>query len=193
MFEFRFSTFLKFLLLFAAVLGGCEYLSRTDQLKARLAEAQSLATPAKETAEARRQEWAQLKSARDKLDDVMKREQAALRQRDLLDQQQRRLEGEIKYLAGSMTAIVAKVRSAAIGSEIKELKLPDGGSLQNTKILKIDDGSISFLHADGVANLRVKAEELPRELVEQYDLGPNGLAARLRRLEGDMAGPGKTK
>ncbi len=182
MFEFRFSTFLKFLLLLAAVLGGCEYLSRTDKLNAQLGDARSLADSTKETVEARRQEWTQLNSAKDKLDAAMNREKAALQQRDELDQKQRKLEGEIKYLAGSMTAIVAKVRSAAIGSEIKELKLPEGGSLQNTKILKIDDDSISFLHNDGVANLTVKAEQLPPEFVQKYDLGPNSISKRLIRL-----------
>ena len=121
MFEFRFSTFLKFLLLLAAVLGGCEYLSRTDKLNAQLGDVRSLAASTKETVEARRLEWTQLNSAKDKLDAAMNREKAALQQRDELDQKQRKLEGEIKYLAGSMTAIVAKVRSAAIGSEIKEI------------------------------------------------------------------------
>ncbi len=193
MFEFHYSTFLKFLLLLAAVLGGCEYLSRTDKLNAQLGEAHSLVATAKEIAEARRLEWTQLKSARDKLDAALKRENAALQQRDQLDQKQRKLEGEIKYLAASMTDIVAQIRTAAIGSVIKELKLPDGGSLQNTKILKIDDNSISFLHNDGVANLQVSAEKLPQELIEKYDLGTNGLAKSLQLLEGEMTDPEKAK
>ena len=193
MFEFHYSTFLKFLLLLAAVLGGCEYLSRTDKLNAQLGEAHSLVASAKEIAEARRLEWTQLKSARDKLDAALKRENAALQQRDKLDQKQRKLEGEIKYLAASMTDIVAQIRTAAIGSVIKELKLPDGGSLQNTKILKIDDNSISFLHNDGVANLKVSTEKLPQELIEKYDLGTNGLAKSLQLLEGEMTGPEKAK
>ena len=193
MFEFHYSTFLKFLLLLAAVLGGCEYLSRTDKLNAQLGEAHSLVASAKEIAEARRLEWTQLKSARDKLDAALKRENAALQQREELDQKQRKLEGEIKYLAASMTDIVAQIRTAAIGSVIKELKLPDGGSLQNTKILKIDDNSISFLHNDGVANLKVSTEKLPQELIEKYDLGTNGLAKSLQLLEGEMTGPEKAK
>lgn len=193
MFEFHYSTFLKFLLLLAAVLGGCEYLSRTDKLNAQLGEAHSLVASAKEIAEARRLEWTQLKSARDKLDGTLKRENAAIQQREELDQKQRKLEGEIKYLAASMTDMVAKIRLAAIGSVIQELKLPDGGSLQNTKILKIDDNSISFLHNDGVANLQVSTEKLPQELIEKYDLGPNGLAKTLQLLESEMTGPEKAK
>ena len=193
MFEFHYSTFLKFLLLLAAVLGGCEYLSRTDKLNAQLGEAHSLVASAKEIAEARRLEWTQLKSARDKLDGTLKRENAAIQQREELDQKQRKLEGEIKYLAASMTDMVAKIRLAAIGSVIQELKLPDGGRLQNTKILKIDDNSISFLHNDGVANLQVSTEKLPQELIEKYDLGPNGLAKTLQLLESEMTGPEKAK
>lgn len=189
MFEFRFSTFLKFLLLLAVVLGACEFISRTDKLNTQLGDVRSFAASTKEIAEARKQEWIQLKSARDKLDMALKREKAALQQRDELDQKQRKLEGEIKYLSASMTAIVAKVRSSAIGNEIKELKLPEGGSLQNTKILKIDDASISFLHTDGVANLQVSTEKLPQDLVEKFDLGLNGLAKSLLRLQAEMVLP----
>ncbi|HRH96765.1 MAG TPA: hypothetical protein PLB55_12560 [Prosthecobacter sp.] len=186
MFEFRFSTFLKFLLLLAAVLGGCEYLSRTDKLNAQLDDARSLAASTKETVETRRQEWTQLKSARDKLDAALKREKETLQQRDELDQRQRKLEGEIKYLAGSMSEFVAQVRAADIGSEIKELKLPEGGRLQNAKILKIDNGSISLLHENGVASLRVSADELPADLVKKFDLGTNSIAERLQQLNNQL-------
>jgi len=187
-FEFHYSTFLKFLLLLAAVLGGCEYLSRTDKLNAQLGEAHSLVASAKEIAEARRLEWTQLKSARDKLDAALKRENAALQQREELDQKQRKLEGEIKYLAASMTDIVAKVRSAGINSVIEKVNLPEREGLKNARILKIDDVAISFLHEDGVANLNVKAEELPAEFINKYDLGSNGTAKRLQHLVSEMRG-----
>ena len=186
MFEFHYSTFLKLLLLLAAVLGGCEYLSRTDKLNAQLAEAHSLVASAKEIAEARRLEWTQLKSARDKLDGALKRENAALQQREELDQKQRRLEGEIKYQADSTQGVVKGLRSAAIGTVIMEVKLPERTALKNAKILKINDNSISFLHEDGVANLQVKADELPSEFVQKYDLGSNSISQRLARLIGEI-------
>lgn len=186
MLEFRLSTFLKAIVMLALILGGCEYLSKTDKLKVQLAELQSLAISNRETADVRTQEWNKLKNARDKSDQASKSESLAMKKSDALGQRERKLEGEIKYLAASMTTTVEKVRTAAIGIMIKELKLPDGGTLKNAKILKIEDSSISFLHEDGVANLKVKTEELPKEFVEQYDLGLNSLTKRLQRLDHDM-------
>ncbi len=167
-------------------MGGCEYLSRTDKLNAQLGEAHSLVATAKEIAEARRLEWTQLKSAREKLDAALKRVNAALQQREELDQKQRKLEGEIKYLATSMSNMVAQIRLAAIGSVIKELRLPERSLLLNAKVLKIGDDSISFLHEDGVANLRVRTDQLPKDLIQKYDLDPNSTSKQLRHLEGEL-------
>ncbi len=73
MFEFRFSTLLKALLMLTCVVGGCEYLSQLDKLKADLAELKSQAEVAHETAEQRRQEWTEIKTAKAKLDQLAAR------------------------------------------------------------------------------------------------------------------------
>jgi outer membrane murein-binding lipoprotein Lpp len=187
MFQFHYSTLFKALLLLALVLGGCEYLNRTDKLKERLAELNSSLPQLKETAGLRSQEWGELKAAKDKHDAMLKREQAELAKKDQLDQKQRKLEGEIKYLSASMKATVEKARSSAIGTVIPELKLPERSALKNAKILKVSDDSITFLHEDGVANLQVKAEELPAEFVQKYDLGPNSISKGLLRLMGEIS------
>jgi hypothetical protein len=191
--EFRFSILIKALLVFACILGGCEYLSQLDNLKAELAELKAQAGPLRETEDLRRQEWTKLKAAKDKLDQLMQHEAKLHKQRDLLDTQERKLTGEIKYLAGSMTAAVEKARSSAIGTVFPELKLPGHPTLHNAKIFKINDDSISFLHEDGAANLHVKAEELPVELVQKYDLGLKSIHKALLRLKGDLEAPGPAK
>ncbi|MCB1278374.1 hypothetical protein [Prosthecobacter sp.] len=187
MFQFDYSTLFKAILLLALVLGGCEYLNRTDKLKERLAELNATLPQLKETAGLRSQEWAELKAAKDKHDALLKREQTELARKDLLDQKQRKLEGEIKYLSASMKTIVEKVRADAIGTTIVELKLPGRPALKNAKILKISDDSITFLHEDGVANLKVKAEELPSEFVQKFDLGPGSISRRLLRLMDEIS------
>lgn len=186
MFEFRFHTLLKAMLALACVLGGCEYLSRLNKLKAELAEVKDLAGQAREAAEQREKEWSEIKRAKDKLDELAKRESELLKHQDLLDQKERRLTGEIKYLSASMTTAVENARTAAVGSLIPELRLHGRSTLRNAKILKITNDSITFLHEDGVANLSVTAEELPADLVQKDDLGPNSIFKGLQRLEKDI-------
>ena len=179
---FHFSTFLRGLLILACILGGCEYLSSLDKLNTQLAELKEIASPAQERADRRRQEWNELKQAKDTLDQLVQREKELLDQKDRLDQKERRLTGEIKYLTDSMTGVVAKLRSSAIGTVIPELKLLGRPALRNAKIFKITDDAISFLHEDGVANLRATTEELPLDLVKKYDLGEKSLSQRLQKL-----------
>lgn len=186
MFEFRFSSLLKALLLFACILGGCEYLSKLDKLKAELADLKTQAATTRETAELRRQEWTEIKTAKAKLDQLAARREEIIRQRDILDTQERKLTGEIKYLADSMTAAVKNMRASGIGTVISELRLPGRPALYNAKIFKINDDSISFLHEDGVANLHVNADELPVEFVQKYDLGPRSIHKGLQRLASEL-------
>ncbi|MBN8417974.1 MAG: hypothetical protein J0L73_03585 [Verrucomicrobia bacterium] len=193
MFEFRFSSLLKALLLFTCILGGCEYLSRLDKLKAELAELKTRSDTVRETAELRRQEWNELKTAKGKLDQVEARMAETLRQRDILDIQDRKLTSEVKYWADSMAAAVENTRASAIGTVIPELRLPGRAALYNAKIFKITDDSISFLHEDGVANLHVKTDELPMEFVHKYDLGPKSIHAGLQRLIGELSPPAPSK
>jgi outer membrane murein-binding lipoprotein Lpp len=192
-FEFRFSSFLKALLLFACIIGGCDYLSKLDKLKADLAELKSQADTARETADLRRQEWTEIKTAKDKLDQLEARMTEVIRQRDLLDTKERKLTGEIKYMADSMAAAVEKIRSAAIGTEISELRLAERPALLNAKILKITDDAISFLHEDGVASLHVKTNDLPMEFVQKYDLGTKSIHRSLQRLKDELSPPASSK
>ena len=193
MFEFRFSSFLKALLLLACIIGGCDYLAILDKLKAELAELKSQTGTARETAELRRQEWTEIKAAKDKLDQLEARMNEVIRQRDLLDTKERKLTGEIKYMADSMAAAVENIRTLAIGTVIPELRLPGRSALYNAKIFKINDNSISFLHEDGVANLQAKTEELPVELVQKYDLGPKSIHVGLLRLLDELSAPTTSK
>ena len=185
--DFRFISFLKALLLLACVLGGCEYISKLDKLKAELAELKTHAGTARELVAQRRQEWNELKTAKDKLDKLLEHEAELIKQRDLLDTKERKLAVEIKYLADSMAAVVEKTRSSAIGTVIPELKLSGRPTLHNAKLFKFSDESISFLHSDGVANLKATPDELPPEFVQKYDLGTKSVSQRLRKLLKDLS------
>ena len=189
--EFRFITFVKALLLLACVLGGCDYLSTLDKLKSDLVELKAQAAAARETAELRRQEWSELKTAKDKLDHLVQHEAELIKKRDLLDTRERRLTGEIRYLTDSMAAVLEKTRSSAIGTVIPELRLPGRPTLHSAKIFKISEDSISFLHEDGVANLNVKTDELPVDFIQRYDLGQKSIIKGLQRLMSELTAPAK--
>ncbi len=193
MFEFRFSSFLKALLLLACVIGGCDYVVKLDKLKAELAELKSLADTARETADLRRQEWTEIKTAKDKLDQLEARMTEVIRQRDLLDTKERKLTGELKYMTASMAVAVENTRTFAIGTVIPDLRLPGRSALHNAKIFKINDDSVSFLHEDGVANLQAKSDELPVELVQKYDLGPKSIHGGLQHLIDELNPPPASK
>jgi hypothetical protein len=194
MFEFRLgSCLLKALLLIACVLGGYEYYRRVELLKVGIAEKKNLAQEKKDAASALKSVWEELETVQGQIKDLLKREEAELRQRDQIDPLERKLSGEIKYLAPSMLNAVGKARAAAVGTVVQELRLPGRPVLKNAKILKIEDNSITFLHEDGVANLRLQADDLPAEMIQQFDMGSNGLAKQLRRLVESFEDPAKQK
>ena len=182
MFEFRSSTLIKIILLFAAGLAVADYYYQRDKLMTELAEMKARSSDLHETLLVRQQEWTDLKTAKDKLDQLSKHEQELISQRDLLDTKEKKLQVEIKYQADSMATAVEKARTSAIGTLIPELKLLNHPTLYNAKIFKITDDSIAFLHEDGVANLKATAEELPPELQQKYDLGPKSIAHQLAKL-----------
>lgn len=186
MIEFRFSTFLKFLLVVAAIIGGCDYLSRTDRLSARLSELKSQSLQIRQAVDERKQEWHGLQIASDKVKSILHREQELQKQQDALGQKQRSLEGQIYYLSAAMDEAVKQVRSQAIGTLLPELRIPDREFLRNTRILKIDDNSITFLHQDGVANLHLESSSLPQDMVVKYDLGESGISRHLHQLVQQM-------
>lgn len=182
MFEFRYSTFFKMLLLTVCAFGGCDYLARLDKLKGELADLNSEAGPVHEEAESRRLEWEEIKETKGRLDALVKHEADLVKQHEMLLQKERRLSAEISYESSSMTAVVEKVRAAAAGTMITELRLSGRSSLHNAKILKVHEDSIAFMHEDGVAGLRASAEELPPNFAQDYDLGANSISQMLQKL-----------
>jgi|UniRef100_UPI003784C025 small-conductance mechanosensitive channel len=194
MFEFRLGSFLlKALLLVSCALGGYEYYSRVEQMKIEIADKKNTAQEKKDAVSSLKSLWQELETAQSQIKVLQKREEAELKQRDQIDQLERKLSGEIKYLALSMHDTVEKARAAAVGTMARELSLSGRPALQNAKILKIEDIAITFMHDDGVANLRLQVDELPPEMIQKFDMGLSGLAKQLRRLADSLAEPAKQK
>ncbi|WP_395716128.1 hypothetical protein [Prosthecobacter sp.] len=188
MLEFRLgSLLLKLLLFLALALGGYEYFIRMDELKAEIAKKKNQIQELQETANARSAEYQELARVKSQISDLLKRETVALQQRDMIDQKERRLTGEIKYLSQTIPTVVEKARAAAIGTTIKVLKLESRSALLNAKIMRIEDNSVTFMHEEGVANFKVYTEELPRDFTDKYDLGPKSISKGLELLSDELS------
>lgn len=179
----RSGCFFKGLLFLLVLIGAWEGWSWLETKKSRLAEIRAQGTKISETMASMQKKWKAIELAQTDLKVLRQHEGRVQKERDKISEQQRRLTGEIKYLALSMREAVTKVRTAAVDTKVEELKLMGRASLTNARILKITDDSITFLHEDGVANLKLESAELPEPLAKKFDIGPSGLSTRLERLD----------
>lgn len=177
---------LKGLLLLLAIVGVWEACTWFEAKRRRLAEVKAQTVSISGTLADLEKKWKTIKQAQTDLKALRQREDEAHNAQDRISEQRRRLTAEIKYLALSMREAVTKVRKAAIDTRVAELKLEGRASLSNARILKITDDSITFLHEDGVANLKLESEQLPESLTQRFDIGPEGITARLERLLKDL-------
>jgi len=183
----RSGCFLKILLLLVVIVGAWEYWSWIEKTKARVAEIRILSAEVTQRLSERQKTWSEIEQATSEVLALRKREEAANKQRDQLGAQERRLTGDINYLALSMHEAVEKVRKAAIDTKVEELKLEGSESLKNARILKVTDNSITFLHEDGVANIQIETDKLPSDWLQRYDLGSGSVRNGLKRLEGRVS------
>jgi SUMO ligase MMS21 Smc5/6 complex component len=183
----RTGCFLKILLLLAVIVGAWEYWSWVEKTKARVVEIRTLLAEVTQMLSERQKTWSEIEQATSEVRALRKREDLAIMRRDQLGAQLRRITGDIKYLSLSMQEAVEKVRKAAIGTQVEELKLEGRESLKNARILKITDNSVTFLHEDGVANIQIETDKLPSEWLQRYDLGSASMRKRLKQLEGRVS------
>lgn len=185
--QMRTGCFLKILLLLAVIVGAWEYWSWVEKTKARVVEIRTLLAEVNQMLSERQKTWSEIEQATSEVRALRKREDLAIMRRDQLGAQLRRITGDIKYLSLSMQEAVEKVRKAAIGTQVEELKLEGRESLKNARILKITDNSVTFLHEDGVANIQIETDKLPSEWLQRYDLGSASMRKRLKQLEGRVS------
>jgi len=101
------------------------------------------------------------------------------------DKLQRKVENELNYLINSFAGSVERARSTALGTRLPSLVLADGKTLTNVQFKKFDDTGISLIHDGGFGSVPVS--NLPNELVEQFDIGPNSIVNKARELKAEAA------
>lgn len=97
----------------------------------------------------------------------------------------------LEMAAQDLTNLVAwledacsKARAELVGTKLSELKLSTGRVLKDAVIRKVEDGSITAIHSEGITSIRT--EELPEEITVKLGLGSESLLKKLQQLEQSM-------
>lgn len=179
------------ILVLGLILGGVfvfSYFEKVDKANANfhyaklfLEQSNESLTTRQQIIEARGRVSSQNEAMLQKLKLAQAKLQAAEKKQSDADTKQRLIEGDLKYLVKSMPSTVQKVRDGAMGKEYPELKLLNGKVLKGAKMRKVEDLSISFIHSEGIGS--IPAEDLPTEMLAQFDVGDNSIVKRLNKLE----------
>lgn len=91
------------------------------------------------------------------------------------------VEADIRYIQSSMSSAIAQVIKDSRDQAIPVLELADGEVLREAKITRADATGVAVVHTDGIAKIDVT--NLPKNLVERFDLGPESLQREIENLQ----------
>jgi septal ring factor EnvC (AmiA/AmiB activator) len=157
-----------------------------QQAKAALESQQRLQSTRAAQAEKSKSLLLQIQSAEARLAEAEKKQDAA-------ESKRRLIEGDLRYLSEAVRKQAATTLERIAETEFPEIRLSSGRVLKNVRLRKLDDTKCSFVHTDGIGTAMLS--ELPADLLERIDVGPAGIAIRLKELEvelGLVAQPAQT-
>lgn len=157
-----------------------------DEANAILLESRHKLDSMSETITLRKLTLSKLEKAKAALDQEATREAKLTKVQTDLEQRYRRIEGEIDSSVESMRTLVDKMRREAPGSDLGDVSLTDGRILRAAKISKLDESSLTLIHADGVNTVTVN--QLPSNITRKYDLGPQALLPRVLQIQSHFRG-----
>lgn len=157
------------------------YQGTVDDATLALQQSQSKLTSMKDLLTLRKKAWSEKERILNKIKAEADKNTALLETQETLDQRFHKAESDFKYALDSMQEAVERTRNNAPGTELGELKLANGKTLFNVKIRKVEESGISFIHADGVGT--IPTDQVPDNLKEQYDLGPNALVSMIQQAQ----------
>lgn len=100
------------------------------------------------------------------------------------DNKQLLIESDLRNLVDSVKGITAQRLEAIKETVLHELQLKSGKILRNVRLRKFDDALCSFVHSDGIGSMPMS--ELPLDLLEQLNIGPESILGRLHQFQIDM-------
>jgi hypothetical protein len=157
-----------------------------QQAKAALESQQRLQSTRAAQAEKSKSLLLQIQSAEARLAEAEKKQDAA-------ESKRRLIEGDLRYLSEAVRKQAETTLERIAETEFPEIRLSSGRVLKNVRLRKLDDTRCSFVHSDGIGTAMLS--ELPADLLERIDVGPAGIAIRLKELEvelGLVAQPAQT-
>ncbi len=172
------------LFLFSIIVTFSYYLhhqSTLDDANQALEQAKSMLKSMQEQLSLKNKSWHEKERVAIKLQSENDRHTTLLGTQDTLDQRYHKADSDFKYALESMKESMNRTRNNAPGTELGEIKLANGKTLRDVKIRKVEDSGISFLHADGVGT--IPSDQVPENLKEQYDLGPNALVPMIQNAQ----------
>jgi len=157
------------------------YEDKLSEASSALQESKSQLKSMKELLPQRKKAWSEKERVVSKIKAEADKNTALLKAQEALDQRYHKADSDFKYALQSMKESVERTRNNAPGTELGEIKLANGKTLLNVKIRKVEESGISFIHADGVGT--IPSDQVPENLKEQYDLGPNALVSLIEQAQ----------
>lgn len=167
------------------------YFGAVDDANLALQESKTKLRDLKEMIATRQRGWQEQEQIVAKIKVEADKNAALTKTKEDLDTRQRAAEAELSYSVESMKNAVEKVRGSANGTDLGEITLTTGKVLRAVKVRRVDDSGISVIHADGIGT--IPPEQLPENLREKYDLGPNALLLQLQEAQVALSGKGVAK
>jgi len=167
------------------------YMEQIDVVNAAVVDGKLVLKQTQESLNGRKEVLAKAENAYLKFQQAAVKKEMAAKNQDEADKKERRVEGDLNYTVKSFQDTADTVRNSATGVVLPELQLVGGKIYKDVKIRKADSESISVVHSEGIANIR--ADQLPQNLIVQYDIGPNSLSAQLLELLKNASNPDSTK
>ena len=157
------------------------YQGTVDDANLALQQSQSKLTGMKDLLSIRKKAWSEKERVVNKIKAEADKNTTLLETQETLGQRYHKADSDFKYALESMRESVERTRNNAPGTELGEIKLANGKTLLNVKIRKVEESGISFIHADGVGT--IPSDQVPENLKEQYDLGPNALVSMIQQAQ----------
>jgi len=157
---------------------GAQYLSSVDTANLALRETRDKLTYTQDQLSYKKKTWNEKERVALKFQSESDKNAILVKAQGAVDQRFHKADYALNNALQSMQASVERTRNNAPGTELGDLTLTNGKALHAVKIRKVDDASISVLHADGSATIPL--ELIPESLKEQYDLGPNALVPMIQ-------------
>ncbi|MCX6849896.1 MAG: hypothetical protein NTY98_13320 [Verrucomicrobia bacterium] len=157
------------------------YQDTVDDANLALQQSQSRLASMKDLLSVKKKSWNEKERIVNKIKAEAEKNTTLLGAQETLGQRYNKADSDFKFALESMRESVERTRNNAPGTELGEIKLANGKTLLNVKIRKVDESGISFIHADGVGTM--PSDQVPENLKEQYDLGPNALVSMIQQAQ----------